>query len=73
MNRISAAVLGAFALMAATTASGRARSLEISSASQATPAQSVPAGNESSVSQSTPLFAIGGLWGSPVGSSEAAL
>ena len=63
MNRIGAIALGASVLMVATVASGRARSSEVPGASQATPAQSVPAGNKSSVPQSTPLFTIGGVVG----------
>ena len=63
MNRIGAIALGASVLMVATVASGRARSSEFPGASQATPAQSVPAGGESRVPQSTPLFTIGGVVG----------
>ena len=63
MNRIGAIALGASVLMVATVASGRARSSEVPGASQATSAQSVPAGNESRVPQSTPLFTIGGVVG----------
>jgi hypothetical protein len=63
MNGIGAIALGASVLMVATVASGRARSSEVPGASQATPAQSVPAGNESRVPQSTPIFTIGGVVG----------
>jgi hypothetical protein len=55
--------LGASVLMVATVASGRARSSEVPGVSQATPAQPIPAGNNSSVPQSTPLFTIGGVVG----------
>jgi hypothetical protein len=63
MNGIGAIGLGASVLMVATVASGRAWSSEVPGASQATPAQSVPAGNKSGVPQSTPLFTIGGVVG----------
>ena len=63
MNGIGAIALSASVLMVATVASGRARSSEVPGASQATPAQPIPAGNKSSVPQSTPLFTIGGVVG----------
>ena len=63
MNGISAMALGAFVLMVAAVASGRARSSEVPGTSQATPVQSVPAGNKSGVPQLTPLFTIGGVVG----------
>jgi hypothetical protein len=63
MNGIGAIALAASVLMVATVASGRARSSEVPGASKATPAQSVPAGNKSSVPPSTPLFTIGGVVG----------
>jgi hypothetical protein len=63
MNGIGAIALGASVLMVATVTSGRARSPEVPGASQATPAQPIPAGNKSSVPQSTPLFTIGGVVG----------
>jgi hypothetical protein len=63
MNGISAMALGAFVLMVAAVASGRARGSEVPGTSHATPAQSVPAGNKSSVPPSTPLFTIGGVLG----------
>ena len=63
MNRIGTIALGASVLMAATVGSGRAGSSEVPGASQATPAQSVSAGNKSGVPQSTSLFTIGGVVG----------
>jgi hypothetical protein len=63
MNGISAMALGAFVLMVAAVASGRARGSEVPGTSQATPAQSVPAGNKSGAPQLTPLFTIGGVVG----------
>jgi hypothetical protein len=63
MNGISAMALGAFVLTVAAVASGRARSSEVPGTSQATPVQSVPAGNKSGVPQLTPLFTIGGVVG----------
>jgi hypothetical protein len=61
MNRIRAIVLGASVLMVATAASGRARSPEVPSASQATPTQSAPGVTESSAPQSAPLFTFRGM------------
>ena len=61
MNKIGEIVLGASVLMVATAASGRARSSEVPSASQATPIESVPVVTESRTPQSTPLFMIGGM------------
>jgi hypothetical protein len=63
MNGIGAIALGASVLMVATVSSGRAGNSDVPGASQATPAQFVPAGNKSSLPQPTPLFTIGGVVG----------
>jgi hypothetical protein len=61
MNTISAAILGASALMVATVAPGRAQNSEVPSMSQTTRVQSAPAGTGRTVPQLTPLFTIGGV------------
>ena len=67
MNRIGAIALGASVLMVATVGSGRAGSSEVPGASRATPAQSVPAGNKSSVHDQHRFSRSAVCWGSTCG------
>jgi len=59
MKRIGAALVGVSALVLAMAASGQAQSPAAPSMSEAVQAPSVPAGTETGVRESSPLFRIG--------------
>ena len=61
MNTIGAVVVGVSALMVATVASAQVKTPDNPNLGQSTMAQSGPAGTESGVPPSPPLFMIGGL------------
>jgi hypothetical protein len=61
MNSIGAVVLGASAVMVAALPPARAQTSEVPTINQATTAPSIPAGTESAMPRSSPLFSIGGV------------